>query len=100
MTYTRTPYVHEIISRLSKQSGLKGIVNPAQVRVLCGHIRELLADRANVVLETDWLRLQEYTQVCRCFTVVEAERIYYLYAQYKYPWVRVSRYRKGKQARV
>ncbi len=58
---------------------MKGIVSNTELHRLCDKLRDLLADRANVRHEQDWDRLQEYTQLIRRFTTVEARRIEYLH---------------------
>lgn len=83
--YRRTPSVHAIISRLKGHGGLRGIVSHAEVRRLCGRIRELRQNPDNVLLEEDRNRLRFYSQLLRCFTVVEAERIDRLYMEFALP---------------
>jgi hypothetical protein len=97
MTYERSQYVQDIMDDLKRQSGLKGIVSPAEVYRLCQHIRELLSDRANVVFEKDWIALEDYTLLCRPFTTAEANRIHMLYGQYKYPRIIEDRKKQGRK---
>jgi hypothetical protein len=82
---------------LKRKSGLKGIVSAAEVRRCCAHIRELLANRGNVVFEKDWLALEDYTLLCRPFTTAEANRIHMLYSQYKYPHTIEERKKQGRR---
>jgi len=92
--YSRSPYVHAIITRLKKQSGLRGIVSNEEVHSVCDKIRELLKDRDNVMHEQDWQALLRFAWLNRRFTVAEAERVYTLYSQYKYPRIKLNNQKK------
>jgi len=81
MTLTRDPYVEKVMSRLRSrhETKLRGIVLPEEVRRLCGMIRELLNGRE--IDENEREVLTRYTQLQRCFTVAEANRIADMHGQ-------------------
>jgi predicted RNA binding protein with dsRBD fold (UPF0201 family) len=88
MTYTRHPYIEKIISHLKvgQETELKGIVTPKEVIKLCGLMREMLNGRE--ISENEREVLQRYTELHRCFTVAEANRIAAIYGSIKFKRVR------------
>ena len=60
----------------------KGIVEPTEMNSLCDKLRILLADRENVVSETDWNCFQHCTRLLRCFTYCERDAIDSCYGLY------------------
>lgn len=79
--YNRSPYVHEVISRIKAQSSqeLKGIVSTQEVRRLCGLIRAMM--KMNL-MPADREKLETYTRLLRCFTVAEANHICTMHSFY------------------
>lgn len=94
MTSDRSRYVEKIISRLKSRhkTELRGIVTTHEVTRLCGLIRELLAGRA--IDENDRSRLTEYSQLCRCFTVAEANRIAAIHGRVKIKRAKIEKERR------
>lgn len=60
----------------------KGFVEPTEMNALCDKIRVLLENRKNVALESDWLALQRYTTLTRCFTICERNSIESIFGSY------------------
>ena len=75
MTLTRDLYVEKVINRLKSrhETQLRGIVTTQEVKRLCATMRELLNGRE--IDENEREALTRYTELHRCFTVAEANRI-------------------------
>ena len=86
----RDPEVDKIINKLKHKhdTELRGIVTPAEVRRLCDIIRELL--NGSQIDMAERKRLTELSELCRCFTVAEANMTSAMYSKYKHQRVKTK----------
>lgn len=92
MNQDRDPYVDKIINRLKArhETQIKGIVAPSEVGRLCGLIRNMLTGRE--IDEDEREVLTRYTELNRCFTVAEANRIAAIYGR-----IKIKKVKRGKE---
>jgi len=74
--------------RSRHETKLRGVVLPEEVRRLCGMIREIIDSRKLDAEERK--ALARYTQLRRCFTVAEADRIASMHGRIKTKRIKVK----------
>lgn len=94
MTFTHSPDVEKIISRLKTrhETKIKGIISDEENKRMLETMQELLQ---GCELSEDEIELfDRYLQLDRCFTVAEANRIAAIHGRVKFKRARVEKRRQ------